>query len=252
VKYHGVYEGVDLVYYGNQGKLEYDFVVAPGTDPKSIQLAFSGVDRIRADNSGDLILQTASGDLRMHTPLVYQEITGVRKEISAAYILNGNPKSKIENPKSRTVGFQVASYDVSKPLVIDPVLSYSTYLGGSGDEPDAAISLDSNGNIYVAGETVSLDFPTVNPAQPVLRPASDTFVTKLDPSGSTLLYSTYIGGNGTGGDPVTGIAVDSVGSAYVTGSTDSSDFPTVNPVQSVLRGQTDAFVTKLSPTGSPP
>lgn len=133
IEYRDVYPGTNLVYYGNQGKLEYDFVVAPGADPKAIKIAFEGAEKAELDSKGDLILRTALGDLRLYKPLVYQEIDGVRKEISAAYVLNPDSepvtlKSEFKIPKSQAVGFQVAAYNLDKPLIIDPVLVYSTYL----------------------------------------------------------------------------------------------------------------------------
>ena len=140
VKYGDVYPGVDLIYYGNQRNLEYDFVVAPGADPKTITLGFEGADKIEVDSShGDLMLDTADRQIRLRKPLIYQEVDGVRKEIFGSYVL----KDKHE------VGFQVAAYDASKPLLIDPVLVYSTYLGGSGSESSSVIAVDASGNAYV-------------------------------------------------------------------------------------------------------
>jgi hypothetical protein len=250
VKYQNVYEGVDLVYYGNQGKLEYDFVVAPGADPKNIQIAFKGVDSLRTDDKGELILQTDSGDLRMHKPFVYQEIAGVRKEIPGEYVLN--TKSKIASPKSLSVGFQIAAYDTSKPIVIDPVLSYSTYLGGSGsDEESRVITADAAGNAYFTVSTTSIDFPTLNPFLAFNSGGFDVVVTKLSPSGS-LVYSTYLGGSQT--DVTGGIALDP-GCAtncvvYVTGQTCSTNFPITNSFQVGYAGGCDAFVTKLNDSAS--
>ncbi|MBI4491031.1 MAG: SBBP repeat-containing protein, partial [Deltaproteobacteria bacterium] len=242
VHYQGVYPGVDLVYYGQQGQLEYDFIVSPGADPTAIRLAFEGAGKIEIDDQGDLVLSTDGGEIRLRKPFVYQEVDGVKKEIQGSYVLN--PKSKIQNLKS--VGFQVAAYDVSKPLVIDPVLNYSTYLGGSGNDAGMGIAVDSTGNAYVTGYTDSVNFPTLNAVQGP-QGGTDAFVTKVSPNGSALLYSTYLGGSGN--DVGSGIAVDSAGNAYVTGSTDSTNFPTSLALQ-FDQGATDAFVTKLSPNGS--
>ena len=149
VQYQDVYPGVDLVYYGNQRQLEYDLVVAPGADPDAIALSFDGVEKLRIDAQGDLVLETAGGEIRQHKPLVYQEVDGIRREIAGSYVLNGGYQ----------VGFQVAAYDAGKPLIIDPVLVYSTYLGGSARDRGRGIAVDAAGNAYVTGTTKSTDFP---------------------------------------------------------------------------------------------
>ncbi len=255
VRYQGVYRGVDLVYHGEQGKLEYDFVVGAGADPGQIRLGFAGVDRLGLDGNGDLLLYTADGPVREQKPVVYQEIDGVRKNLAGRYRLQG----------SREVGFEVAAYDARKPLVIDPVLLYSTYLGGSSYGQGEGIAVDSAGNIYVTGFTEAADFPIVNPPPQETSGlnhnhgspccASDAFVLKLNPAGSALIYSTFLGGSFS--DYGTGIALDSQGNAYVTGYTESTDFPTVNPLSqdtSLNQGggccNYDAFVTELSADGS--
>lgn len=252
IEYKDIYPGVNMVYYGNQGQLEYDFVVSPGADPSAIQLAFEGSDKVEMDAKGDLILKTASGDLRLHKPLVYQEIAGVRREISATFVLNPNcleSQSKIVNPKSQVVGFRLAAYDASKPLVIDPVLSYATYLGGSGSDGIVSISVDSAGNAYVAGSTTSVNFPTANAFQPLIGGSEDVIVAKLNANGSALLYSTYLGGRVN--ERAVDIAVDSSGAAYVTGDTNSADFPTTpGAFQTAFAGgDRDAFVFKLNGRG---
>ena len=240
VCYAQVYPGVDLVYYGNQGKLEYDFVVAPGANPSRIRFKFRGPRALRIDDKGDLVLGADGEQVRLQKPQVYQEARGTRKSIEGRYWMEG----------ANTISFRVADYDRSKPLVIDPVLVYSTYLGGSGGDGGQGIAVDSVGNAYVTGFTESTDFPTVNAIQSTLRGVETAFVTKINASGTALVYSTYIGGSG--GDGGQGIAVDSVGNAYVTGFTGSSDFPTVNAIQSNLKmiGQTNAFITKINATGS--
>jgi len=235
VKYKSVYSGIDLVYYGKQRQLEYDFVVASGADPRRIQLCIRGARKIRRSEDGDLVLAIDAGEIRWHRPVAYQEKGGVRQEVAAHYAVKGN-----------RVGFEVADYDLRRPLFIDPLI-YSTYLGGSGEDTGAAIAVDSSGNAYVTGYTRSTNFPTMNPLQPSLG-ASDgnAFVAKLNPTGSALVYSTYLGGSDQDGG--NGIAVDSSGNAYVTGFTLSTNFPTVNPL--ACGGNGDAFVAKLNPTGS--
>jgi len=238
VHYRGIYPGVDLVYYGNQRQLEYDFVVAPGADPKKIVLGFKGADKLEIDAQGDLVLQAAGAAIRQHKPYIYQETDGVRSEITGSYVRKG----------ANRVGFQVAAYDRSRPLIIDPlVLAYSTYLGGRIDDGGSGIAVDPGGNAFVTGCTTSTDFPTTAGAfQPA---AGRVFVTKLNPTGSALVYSTIFGGSGYSCS--SRIALDVDGNAYVTGSTFSSDFPTTGGAfQAVYGGSGDAFVTKLNPTGS--
>jgi hypothetical protein len=237
VKYEGIYSGIDLVYYGNQRQLEYDFVVAPGADPHRIKFDVRGAKRIRRDEHGDLVLKLGDDEIRWHKPVVYQEKDGAKQLIAARYAIT----------EKNRVGFKVAKYDVSRPLYIDPLL-YSTYLGGSGVDSGYGIAVDSSGNAYVTGSTTSTDFPTMNPLQPANGGGSDAFVTKINPSGSALVYSTYLGGSGD--DWGQGIAVDTSGNAYVTGITTSTDFPTMNPLQAANGGGYDAFVSKINPAGS--
>jgi beta-propeller repeat-containing protein len=243
VRYRSVYPGIDLIYYGNQRQLEYDFVVAPKADPNMIRLGFDGVNQMEIDAQGDLILKTANGEVRQRKPASYQEVDGSRREISSRYALKGKQE----------VGLELGEYDRSRPLVIDPVMAYSTYLGGSFEEFTGSIAVDAAGNAYVTGATFSLDFPTSNPLQPNLGGTDDIFVAKLNPEGSALVYSTYLGGSGF--DEGDGIAVDEDGNAYVTGLTSSPDFPIKNPLQPNLAGDPasfnqDLFVTKLNPEGS--
>jgi hypothetical protein len=221
----------------------------------------------RIDASGDLVIATQGGEVRFHKPVVYQEQSAVSSRQSAAPTDHGqqstdrrkyvdgrfalrvsNPKSKIENPKYE-VSFELVSYDPALPLVIDPVLSYATYLGGIGSDSADAIAVDSNGNAYLTGFTNSADFPTASPLYGSLNALSDVFVTKMSADGSLLVYSTYLGGNDE--DYGRGIAVDSSGNAYVTGYTYSTDFPTASAFQGALGGvgYSDAFVTKLSAAG---
>ena len=240
VEEQGVYPGVDLVYYGNQQQLEYNFTVAPGADPGVIRMAFTGAQSATLDDQGNLVLQTAGGPVVEQAPVLYQESGGVRQAVSGHFVLEGNGQ----------VGFAVGSYDPSQPLVIDPILSYSTYLGGSGYNSGQGIAVDSAGDAYVSGQTGSTNFPTANPLQATFGGSSDAFVAKLNPAGSALVYSTYLGGNGVAFG--TGIAVDSAGNAYVTGITESTNFPTAgNALEpTVGAGNSEGFVAKLNPSGS--
>jgi hypothetical protein len=243
VHYREVYPGIDLVYYGNQRSLEYDFVVAPGANPKKIVLGFKGADKLEIDAAGDLVLHKAGSVIHQKKPVIYQEVDGIRQEIDGRYVLK----------PGKRVGFQVAAYDKSRPLIIDPVLAYSTYLGGNANEIGVGIAVDAAGHAYVTGVTSSINFPTTAGAfDTSLDGGSDTFVTKLDPSGSSLVYSTYLGGSSSSEfEFAGGIAVDAAGNAYVSGQTDSADFPTTSGAfQTSRRGSLDAFVTKLNPTGS--
>ena len=240
VKHKDVYPGIDIAYYGNQRQLEFDFIVAPGANPNVIKLAVEGADRLDVDAQGDLVLHVGDGQLRLQKPLVYQAMKGIRQEVSGSYVLTS----------PNQVRFQVAAYDASRPLIIDPVLFYSTYLGGSGDDIGNSIAVDAAGNAYVTGQIQSTNFPTTLGAfQTTSSGGGDIFVTKLDPTGSGLVYSTYLGGSGF--DAGLGIAVDAAGNAYVTGGTFSTDFPTtLGAFQTTSSGGNDAFVTKLNPTGS--
>ena len=245
LRYREVYPGVDLLYYGNQQQLEHDFIVAPGADPRSITLNLAGAEKLSLDPQGTLVLGVKDGELRLDKPHIYQEVDGVQREIAGGYVLKNRHQ----------VRFQLGSYDPSSPLVIDPVVFYSTYAGGSGGDAASGITVDSAGNAYVTGGTGSADFPTVTSAfQTTSGGDSDAFVTKLNPTGSGLVYSTYLGGSGA--DQSNGIAVDSAGNAYVTGSTVSTDFPTANPLQASCGGclapfyAANAFVAKLNTTGS--
>ena len=238
VEYQDVYSGIDLVYYGNQRRLEYDFVVAPGADPNVIQLAFDGVRSMELDAGGNLILHTAGGDLVKDAPVVYQESDGARSSIAGRYLLDDGQ-----------VSFEVGAYDHALPLVIDPILSYSTYLGGSGVDVGFAIAVDSAGSAYVTGTAGSSSFPKQNPMQPKLSGGNDAFVTKFNAAGSGLVYSTYFGGSGS--DRGYGIAVDGNGYAYVTGLTTSSNLTTtVGAFDTTIGGGIDAFVVKLNAGGS--
>ena len=228
VKYEAVYPGIDLVFYGNQRQLEYDFILAPGVDPKKIRLAFQGAEKIAIDETqGDVILYVSGGEIRLRRPHIYQDIDGQRKEIPGSYVFL-EPETRNSELETQAVGFRLAAYDATQPLVIDPVPSYSTYLGGVGIDQAFAIAVDSTGNAYVTGNTQSADFPLANPLQSIIGggfggTSNDAFVAKLNAAGTALIYATFIGGGGA--DSGRGIAVDASGNAYVTGATDSTDFP---------------------------
>jgi uncharacterized protein (TIGR03437 family) len=240
VEYRGLYAGVDLAFLSRSAELEYDLVVHPGADPREIQIEFEGVVSLSVDpTGGDLLVTTPAGVLRHHAPEIYQDVEGNRRYLEGHYVLNGK----------RRVNISMESWDPHTSLVIDPVLSYATFLGGSGADAAESVALDSAGNMYVAGVTASTNFPTLSPIRSSnAGGAFDAFVAKFSSSG-TLLFSTYIGGSG--GDGAYGIALDPGGNICVTGSTSSTDFPLVKPLQSSYGGgSTDGFVLKLDPTGS--
>ncbi len=249
VQYRAVYPGIDLLYYGNQGQLEYDFSVAPQADPNQIALSFKGASA-RLDQTstpaGDLILAIGTGEVRFHAPKVYQYSRQgtAKKEIAIAGAFRQLAGNKI--------GFEIGAYDHSKELVIDPTLSYSTYLGGSGTESNVKVAVDSAGTIYVAGSTNSTDFPVVPLGNSAKTGTENIFISKINPTPaagtSGLVYSAYVGGNGT--DVLAGVAVDAGANIYLAGSTTSTDFPTTsNAFQTNLTGfpaVSHGFVSKLS------
>ncbi|TLY39787.1 MAG: hypothetical protein E6K61_08810, partial [Nitrospirae bacterium] len=259
VKQSQVYPGVDLVYYGNQRQVEFDFLVTPGTDPTAIRLSFQGADELKVDEQGNLLLRVNGGEVRLATPHVYQEVQGKQQRVAARYIVeeSQNREPRTANSAPVRVGFQVAAYDQSRPLVIDPTLVYSTYLGGSGFDEGFSIAVDAAGAAYVTGDTLSADFTAGCTAPCIVLDRThngqlDAFVTKLDPTGTALLYATYLGGSGV--DQGSSIAVDAAGAAYVTGATQSANFPTActapcTVLDSSLNGLADGFVTKLNATG---
>jgi hypothetical protein len=239
VAFQDLYPGIDLVYYGQQRQLEYDFVVAPGANPASIHLTFAGATTSELDAAGNLVLHTAGGDVIEQAPVMYQEIGGARQNVYGGYVVGENGE----------VSFTVGAYNPGLPLVIDPILSYSTYLGGSGaGGAGNDIAVDALGNAYVIGSTNSTNFPTVSPLQLANAGDLDVFVAKLNAAGSALVYSTYLGGSSD--DQGTGITLDSQGNAYITGATYSTNFPTVSPLQPKKGGDWDAFVAKLNAAGT--
>jgi hypothetical protein len=248
IAYRNLWPGIDMVFRGAGGKLEYEFHLRPGSDPSDIRLAYQGADGLSLGASGNLLVQTPLGTLRDSRPRSYQPVGGRRQTVESRYDLTGGS----------AYGFALgASYDRHGSLVIDPGLVYSTYLGGTGDDDAFAIAVDRAGSAYVTGSTVSPDFPpTTGAFDTSLNGGQDAFVTKLNASGSALDYSTYLGGTSSGvgygvADEGRGIAVDRTGHAYVTGTTDSPDFPTTaGALDTSLNGRTDAFVTKLNASGS--
>jgi uncharacterized protein (TIGR03437 family) len=276
VNYSQIYPGVDLVFYGNQRQLEYDFVVAPGADPSRIAWRIDGA-RARVDAEGNLVLSASNGPASFKKPVLYQLDGDTRTSVEGSFAVAGNQ-----------VRFRLGSYDHTRALIIDPVLSYASYLAGSGTDhigwtldngpngTSQGLAVDSAGSVYVAGDTYSIDFPMTKNPYKSAPPAKVTgvppgqwpsaFVTKFSPDGSALVYSTYLGGNGY--DYIYAIAVDSNGNAYVTGQTDSPDFPvTAGAYQTVCApipnntgvstatpncntSDSNVFVTKLNPTGT--
>jgi hypothetical protein len=264
VRYRDVYPGVDVIFYGNRGQLEYDFVVAAGIDPKVIRLNVEGARKLEIDSRGNLLMTTEAGRIQLQRPIVYQAAQNGELRTDGSAPVATLEKHYIDGrfvmEGESTVGFEVGNFDPRQPLVIDPILNYSTYLGGLLFDGGLRIAVDSACNAYVAGLTTSANFPTVSAFQPnsgggtctfrgYRMPCPHAFVAKLDPTGTRLLYSTFLGGSGN--DDPTGIAVDSFGDAYLTGSTRSSDFPTTaGAFQGTRHGRSDAFVTKLNPTGN--
>ena len=252
VRYSAINPGVDLAFYGTQGQLEYDFEVAPGADPSRIDLAFEGAQNLKLDSTGDLILQTGAGAFKLHAPHAYQRNSGDQKQVASRYVLRADNR----------VGFDIGSYDRSRELVIDPVLSFSTFLGGSQDEACSAIAgggtpipgcpsvvVDAALNMYIAGSTKSSDFPVTGSTavQTALKGTANVFITKLDSSGG-VVFSTYLGGDGV--DYPVGLAVDTSSNVVVGGTTTSTNFPAQGAFQS---GPTSTnkhvFVSQLDPTG---
>jgi len=301
VAYRDVYPGVNMAFHGEQQQLEFDFIVAAGANAAPISLGFSGAHKITTDASGNLLLSSAAGEVLLHKPVAYQERDGQRQNVAAEFVQESNNQ----------VGFTLGSYDHTRSLVIDPALSYSTYLGGSGEDEAFAIAVDASGNIYVAGQTASINFPAHTGTVSTVG-GFDAFVTKLNASGSSLVFTTLIGGGGndvalgiavnstaayiggitassaisfpstvtlgpgggqdafaarlnsatgtavyvtriggTGSDSGNAIAVDSTGNAYLVGETDSVNYPTPgSPIQGQNAGTDDAFISKINPAGT--
>ncbi len=248
VKYRDIYPGIDLVFYGNRGSLEYDLLVAPGADVGRIQLRLDGARAERVDANGDLIARSLNAEVRQLRPVVYQDWEDGRHFLTGRYVLG----------QTGEVGFEVPGYRSDKALTIDPVLAYSSFIGGSDLDVGHAVAVDQNDNVYLTGETASTNFPTQIPEQSANAGGTDAFITKLDPTGRVVLFSTYLGGSGeennfnlSTGVEASGIAVDASGNVCVTGRTSSLDFPVMNALFPSYRGgDYDGFVTKLSADGS--
>ena len=252
VRVKQMYPGIDLVHYGNQQYLEYDFEVAPGASPTAIAMRFSGADHISINPQGDLVLKLGGDEIRQPRPNIYQDVNGSRKKISGGYVL----------ADSRTVKFSLGEYERSLPLIIDPVLSYSSYYGGSGIDNAWGVAVGQDGSIYVAGETMAglpiTSETATNPYRGGTSSHGDAFVAKFDNSGTNVIYRSYVGGSLD--DVALALAVDAEGNAYLTGWTDSGNFPRTNAIFNQIKGTpypppvnlypAEAFVTKLGPLGT--
>ena len=253
VRVADIYPGVNLIYYGNQRQLEYDFTVAPGVNPGVIAIRFDGADNISIGPAGELTLKLGESEIYQPKPDIYQTVSGARREISGGYTILD----------AHTVAFAVGSYDHSLPLVIDPILSYSTYFGGAASETAFKVAVDTNGFVYVAGEALSTKLATVGTFQTNYAGGTwtgDAFVAKFSNDGSNLVYCTYLGGSQD--DFAVGLAVDNAGDVFLTGSTDSPNFPTNNALYPKILGHAytsshsgtfynaNAFVAELNTNGS--
>ena len=258
IRVEEIYPGIGLIYYGNEQQLEYDFEVAPGANPDIIKIRFAGADKVEINPRGELVLSLKGGEIRQPEPVFYQTVNGTRREVSGGYRL----------VDAHTIGFAIGNYDHSRPLVIDPILSYSTYFGGNNGETAWSVKVDTNGFIYVAGQTFSSKFTnnvplaTAGAYQTNFHGGTltgDAFVAKFDTTAQNLIYFTYLGGSAD--DLASSIAVDGQGNAFVTGFTDSPDFPTNNAIpgygqiggsfsKSFGSYPIDAFVAELDPSGS--
>ncbi len=240
IRYRNLYPGIDVTYAGVGPRIKSEFLVGPGADPNSIRLEYSSADNVALDidSSGALVVRGEHISAREEPPVVYQESSSGRVRIAGRYALRDG----------LTVGFEIGAYDRALPLIIDPVLSYATYLGGSGLGAVTGVAVDSFGDLYATGWTEATNFPVVGPVQASNQGNVDVFIAKLNAAGSALEYATYIGGNGD--DRAAGIAVDGSGLVYVTGSTASTNFPLVTPVSSTLGGGRDAFALKLNASGT--
>src|SRR5215813_3472528 len=243
VEYGEIYPGINLAFYGTQQALEYDFIVAPGADPDNITISVEGAESIELEDNGDLVMRVGEEKVYHRSPLTYQDDRSVaagRRSVRSRYVLKGGNQ----------IGFAVENYDASKPLVIDPVIDFSTFFGGVGSDEGFAIAIDNQKNVYVTGTTYSNNFNTFAPLQTINRGGKyDAYVTKINAAGTALVYSTYLGGSGE--DSGHGIAVDSSGNAFVAGITNSQDFNIRNAFQPTITGAAeDAFVAKISADGT--
>jgi hypothetical protein len=236
--YRDLYPGIDLNYSASGATIKSEFVIRPGAKVETIRLRYPSDCRVSIDPEGDLLVRRGETLLQENAPSLYQDIAGRRVTVQGTFRLL----------EPTLVAFQAASYDLTQPLTIDPVVTYATYLGGSSFGAVTGIVADSSGNLYATGWTEALNFPIVGAAQAANGGGVDAFVVKFNAQGNNVLYATYIGGSGD--DRGAGIAVDSSGNAYVTGATESQNFPLVSAAQPTIKGTTDAFVLKLNPIGN--
>ncbi|HXW94015.1 MAG TPA: choice-of-anchor D domain-containing protein [Terriglobales bacterium] len=242
VVYPGVYRGIDLIFHGNGADMEHDFRVAARADPTQLRFRIQGAQKLAVTASGDLSISCTSGDLVFRKPVAYQQSSRGRRLVAAAFVVNAD----------QSIQFRLGAYDKARELVIDPVFIFSTYLAGSNYDQAVAITSDSSGNVYVTGTTDSLDFPVKNGIRDTTV-GSTGFVSKLDPTGQTLLYSTFLGGSGSYGTTVGGgIALDSNGNIIVAGISSADDFPQAGsvPTTSCTGGNSCYFLASLNPSGS--
>lgn len=242
LKYENIYSGIDLVYYGNGHELEHDFIVNPGADPKKIRMTYSGARVVIRD--GQLVLSAAGNQLIFRKPIAFQESEAGRVNVDVAFqVLSKNQ-----------IGFRLAQYDQSKPLIIDPILAYSTYLSGTNGSTAQGIAVDQAGNMYVTGYTSSTDFPVLGAYKSSKSGTQEAFITKIRADGAGLLYSTYLGSSQRNNGAYIyayGIAIDSVGNAIVVGDPGTASFPvTTGAYQVTKTGSPVSFITKLNATGN--
>ena len=239
IRYEGLYDGIDMVYTGASGTLKREFILAPGADPGVIRMIYDGVDAMYLRRDGVLVIETPLGRLTESAPVLYQEIGGESLSVTGAFKLLAD----------RTLGFEVGTYDVDFPLVIDPDLTFASYLGGSGFDRISSMDTNAEGHFFVGGVTNSADFPLVNAHQAVLGGGFvDLFITRIDPATGTILYSTFFGGSDS--DGLSRLQVDDADNVYIVGSTSSADFPTLNAVQAASNGDGEAIVAKFAPDGT--
>ncbi len=251
IEFQNVYPGVDLLYYGKDQELEYDFIVHPAARPSDIKISVSNIGGAQAaqiDSNGELTLRARDREVYLHRPTAYQlGPNGEHSLIEAHYLVSKQSQHSVKQDQDATI--VVGDYDRSKPLVIDPVVTFSTYLGGESFDTATAVALDTTGNIYLVGWTMSPNFPTLAPLQPTMHGVDgDAFVTKINAAGSAILYSTFLGG--TLAQAANGVVVDTAGNAYVAGSTSSADFPVTPGAFDTTSSTGGAFISKLDTTGS--